>query len=449
MNVLLYAIIVILTQAFFWCLYKVLLSSTSSHSFSRFFLLASLVGSFFMPLLEFEYFPTQEADHLAIDARHTVLTQVENITDSFQVAEIPKSYSFEIILALTLFISISLLVRFLSRVIGIGSKASGEYMKVGSLKIFQSEDRSAYSFFNHLFIPDQVLKESLQHPVILHEAAHAKYFHSFDRLLVDFLTALFWFNPIIRIYKKSLIGIHEFQADADVLKKGVNHVSYQNLILNAVVSQQAVVSYFRKDLLKRRILMINNAKKYSIKRLISVLSLSALFIGLMSFRTENMSVMEDLGPWETLHIGTLDLINLWERPSIFPVDKSKKHRISSPFGLRSNPWNHGKDQFHYGMDISMAEGSEVYATADGVIVEARYFKNGYGNKVSIAHEGEEELVTSYAHLKSYIVVKGENVKKGDLIGYVGSTGKSRGPHLHYSVCRKGKYVNPMDFVKNY
>ena len=447
MNMLSYCAIVIFSQLFFWLLYVTILRNAASHGFSRFFLLASLVGSFFIPLLEFQYFAPAENPPVAVEAREIIFDQVALLAAPLQVTPIPEGHSVEVVILLMMLISALFFLRFLHRIVRIGSKLSGHHIRSKGLRIFRSEEPSAYSFFHFLFVPDQVFEAIPEHPVILHEAAHAQHLHSVDRLLTDFIAAIFWFDPIIRLYKRSLVGIHEFQADAAVIEKGIDHIAYQHLILNAAASNRAMVSHFQKDLIKRRIMMINSEKRFPFKRLASVLTLSLLFLGIMSFRAENMLVMKDLGPLQTLHAGIIDFDSFWERPSIFPVDRSKRHRISSHFGNRKDPWNKLKQQFHSGLDITIAEGSEVYATADGVVSEAHYYKEGYGNKVTIKHEGEEGISTSYAHLKSFIVVKGEKVKRGDVIGYVGSTGKSTAPHLHYAVCKGGKFVDPINFFE--
>ena len=98
---------------------------------------------------------------------------------------------------------------------------------------------------------------------------------------------------------------------------------------------------------------------------------------------------------------------------------------------------------HNGVDLAAAHGTPVYATADGRIGRAQWF-GSYGNYVQIEHGGE--LQTRYAHLSSYTVEAGEMVRKGDLIGYIGSTGRSTGPHLHYEVRVDGEPVDPIPYM---
>ena len=126
-------------------------------------------------------------------------------------------------------------------------------------------------------------------------------------------------------------------------------------------------------------------------------------------------------------------------PSLMPTDAT---RVSSMFGMREHPTLH-RYKPHKGIDLAAPRGTPVYATADGVVAKAQRFGT-YGNYIQIEHGGEIE--TRYAHLSGYVVASGEYVHKGELIGYVGSTGRSTGPHLHYEVRVDGQAVDPMPFL---
>ena len=110
--------------------------------------------------------------------------------------------------------------------------------------------------------------------------------------------------------------------------------------------------------------------------------------------------------------------------------------------MRNHPILRQRKQ-HNGVDLAAASGTPVYATADGMVEMAQYY-GSYGNYVQLGHGGS--LETRYAHLSSYTVAPGERVNKGDLIGYVGSTGRSTGPHLHYEVRVEGDPVNPVPYM---
>ena len=126
-------------------------------------------------------------------------------------------------------------------------------------------------------------------------------------------------------------------------------------------------------------------------------------------------------------------------PSRMPLDDA---RMSSDFGMRTHPVLGGR-RAHSGIDLAAPTGTPIYATADGYVSRANRFSS-YGNFVSIEHGAD--LQTRYAHLDSIVAKTGTRVRKGDLIGYVGSTGRSTGPHLHYEVRIAGEAVNPVPYM---
>ena len=126
-------------------------------------------------------------------------------------------------------------------------------------------------------------------------------------------------------------------------------------------------------------------------------------------------------------------------PKGFPVGGD----ISSPFGHRQHPMT-GKDDFHSGIDISTSPGNPVKATADG-IVSFSGWSGGSGNLIVLEHG--HGFSTFYAHNRKLNVRVGQKVKRGDVISYVGSTGDSTGPHVHYEIWKAGKPVNPRDYLK--
>jgi|WetSurMetagenome_2_1015567.scaffolds.fasta_scaffold128467_2 murein DD-endopeptidase MepM/ murein hydrolase activator NlpD len=126
-------------------------------------------------------------------------------------------------------------------------------------------------------------------------------------------------------------------------------------------------------------------------------------------------------------------------PSIAPT---VGHQMRG-FGMKYDPFT-GVQKFHSGIDISNRTGTPIYATADGTIQFAGHDGGGMGNMVTIDHGFG--LVTKYGHMSRIKAVVGQNVKRGTLIGYIGSTGYSTGPHLHYEVLKDGKSVNPLTYI---
>ncbi|MBA80450.1 MULTISPECIES: M23 family metallopeptidase [unclassified Leeuwenhoekiella] len=129
-------------------------------------------------------------------------------------------------------------------------------------------------------------------------------------------------------------------------------------------------------------------------------------------------------------------------PAIQPVANENLTRIASGYGYRSDPFTKER-KFHYGMDFTAPRGTPVYATGDGVVERADNNATGYGNHIRIDHG--YGYVSLYAHLYKYNVRPGQKVKRGDLIGFVGSTGRSEAPHLHYEIFKDGERINPINF----
>ncbi len=131
-------------------------------------------------------------------------------------------------------------------------------------------------------------------------------------------------------------------------------------------------------------------------------------------------------------------------PSIQPISNRDLTRIASGFGLRMHPI-YKILKMHKGMDFTAPVGTEIYATGDGVIEKVGW-TGGYGKTIMINHGYGYK--TRYAHCSKFKCKRGQKVKRGDLIGFVGNTGQSTGPHLHYEVFKNKKQINPVNFFFN-
>jgi len=129
-------------------------------------------------------------------------------------------------------------------------------------------------------------------------------------------------------------------------------------------------------------------------------------------------------------------------PTIQPVKNEDLTRVASGFGYRIDPFTKIRKK-HYGMDFTAKKGTPVYATGNGVVKRADNSSPGYGNHIRIDHGFG--YVSLYAHLSKYNVRRGQKVKRGDIIGYVGNTGRSIGPHLHYEIFKDNQKINPLNF----
>ena len=129
-------------------------------------------------------------------------------------------------------------------------------------------------------------------------------------------------------------------------------------------------------------------------------------------------------------------------PAIQPINNMNLTRVASGYGFRTDPFTKVR-KFHWGMDFTAPRGTPIYATGNGVVKRADNSSTGYGKHIRIDHG--YGYVSLYAHLYKYNVRVNQRVKRGDLIGFVGSTGRSEAPHLHYEIFKDGNRINPINF----
>lgn len=142
---------------------------------------------------------------------------------------------------------------------------------------------------------------------------------------------------------------------------------------------------------------------------------------------------------------TINQLNIYI-PSISPINPLKQTRISSEFGFRYHPIQH-KNIFHQGIDIAAKYGTPVHSTAAGIVGKIEASEDGYGKQIIVTHEFG--LQTQYAHLHTIMVQENQYIFKGEVIGFVGSTGSSTGSHLHYEVIKNNKKIDPFPFCSLY
>ncbi|KAB2869649.1 MAG: M23 family metallopeptidase [Bacteroidales bacterium] len=132
-------------------------------------------------------------------------------------------------------------------------------------------------------------------------------------------------------------------------------------------------------------------------------------------------------------------------PAIMPISNKDLTRVASSFGMRIHPF-YKVLKMHTGMDFTAPTGTEIYSTGDGVVKKIEFAQRGYGYHTVVDHGFGYE--TLYAHMSQIIVRPGQKVKRGTVIGYVGNTGTSVAPHLHYEVLRNGAPINPINYYFN-
>ena len=126
-----------------------------------------------------------------------------------------------------------------------------------------------------------------------------------------------------------------------------------------------------------------------------------------------------------------------------PLGYPMRGRITSAFGRRSDPFN-SRPAFHAGIDLKGPIGRKIKATADGIVKISSYDKNGFGNYVILRHGNGYETV--FGHMQKRLVKKGERVRRGQVVGLMGNTGRSTGAHVHFEVLRAGTPVDPKRYI---
>jgi murein DD-endopeptidase MepM/ murein hydrolase activator NlpD len=150
--------------------------------------------------------------------------------------------------------------------------------------------------------------------------------------------------------------------------------------------------------------------------------------------------LEEVTQQELLRVLRENRDTIASMPTVWPVEGF----LSSPFGVRSSAYS-GRGEFHKGLDLRARMGTPVVAPAKGIVSLAGG-DGAYGLSVEVQHS--RTISTNYAHLSRILAREGQQVKRGDIIGFVGNTGRSTGPHLHYEVKLNGVQVNPMRYILN-
>jgi murein DD-endopeptidase MepM/ murein hydrolase activator NlpD len=208
--------------------------------------------------------------------------------------------------------------------------------------------------------------------------------------------------------------------------------------IEPIVKTNFIVKPIIHDSVSKKII-IDSASKISdstrLKLLKKVLALEAMHITKAKDYTDLAIVVNNM---------SIESPNFEYVPGIIPLKPGTYRRISSHFGMRFHPIRK-VNKMHFGMDVSANIGTPVYATASGYVEIASAHQAGYGNMVKVHHPFGFQTI--YGHLKTFVCNKGQQITRGQLLGYVGSTGLSTGPHLHYEIVKNGLRIDPIEFVE--
>ena len=296
----------------------------------------------------------------------------------------------------------------------------------------QSNQSDAYttgSLVPRIIIPCEVHpKSETLRAMLAHECAHIARWDDLFILFSQFVMSIFFFHPLVWMARKMLIETREMAVDRMVLTHevvGMRDYAFA-LINTASRSPQPGFSLpfsAKKRFLKNRLLAMKGITTMKMRNviLITLITIPLLSISWVLPQSDQTSPSEQ------------------EPGFILPVDGA---RLTSSFGKRMHPIKK-KELDHGGIDLAGKTGTPVMATANGIISSAK-FEKGWGNTIRMEHEGKYASV--YAQLDKILVQVNQTVKQGDIIGQVGSSGNSTGPHLHFEIRHNGKRVNPADFI---
>lgn len=439
-NMILYLIQVATVFSVLYLLYSVFLKKLTFHNVNRLVLLLLQPVSLIIPFSN-NLFPSITSKLIEVPLFEQANLDIFN--QPLQVIEQPlidSSFNYSTVLIAIYWLVFSVfLIRFLATVIHLlVLKSRSKTLKKNGYKLVISKVPEIFSYFNWVFIPVDKI-EDYDKQIIEHEKTHVQLKHSFDVVLTEVYIAFFWFNPLLYFYRKSLKAVHEFQADKGVLQNGVKTSQYLQLLMKSleVSKPNNLYNYFNQPILKKRVTMMTKPKSNGLSQLKYILLLPVCALLVSAFTSPSM------GNNKYMNIIIVpEFLNT--PPSGYPVQNASKNDISSFFGEKSKRQNNKTNVVHTGVDIKAKIGTPVFATADGTIATAS-MEGDWGNLVIITHTDGYE--TWYAHLNGFNSSENQEVKKGDVIGYVGITGKSSGPHLHYEVKQNGKPLDPLDYIE--
>jgi len=297
------------------------------------------------------------------------------------------------------------------------------------------------------------LNEAEWECVLRHELAHLRRRDIPANLLAGMLASIHWFNPLVWYGLSRMRAAQESACDASVLRSpGLKETYAASLIkllehgVSRRIAPGAVGFFGHKKQIKRRMIMIRDyrpAKKKTAFVGISVLALTAVLLLPSAFAADKPDNPAPPAPSAAASPSPAELPareagddKTGVRPKLVLKLDGK---MTSPYGERVHPVS-GKKTLHDGIDIAGKKGTPVPAAASGTIVLAKA-DSARGNVVAIGHDAVWS--TEYRHLDKLGVKEGDRVEAGDIIGWMGSTGQSTGPHLHYSVLENGEYVDPV------
>lgn len=442
-NMIIYIFQVSVIFSVFYLVYKLVFSKFTFHTINRVLLLSVLPVSLVLPWVASVFPHTITTSVIEIPSlfenmhSSTITTPLFN-TETYQES-ITANYMIEILFAIYSLGVLIGLFRFYKSIrhLFILKNHNISVKKEGHTLVF-ADITSIFSYFQWIFVPQKAQYDPL---IMVHERAHIQLRHTIDLIIAELYIIIFWCNPIVYLYRKSLKSVHEFQADAFVLKKEVKTSRYLELVLHSLELKNTdrLYSYFNTPILKKRINMMTKTTSRAYLKVTYALLIPVCLLLVFAFTKPPT--------FDTSIIGVTEIFeSTIETPTfLFPIQNSSKEHITAFFDVKIKDPISKTTKTHTGIDIKAKIGTPIIATEDGMIAFASG-KKAWGNLIVITHDQGYE--TWYAHLKSFAIKEKQYVAKGDIIGYVGTTGNSTGPHLHYELKKNHKSLNPMAYFEN-
>jgi len=436
MSILVYLIKVNLALVLCWALYRVAFRKLTFFQWNRIYLLASVVLSLILPLLRLQLKTTLVA---AADIGGIDWTYLDHLASSpVLLNQSAEAWSPGTVLLLVYFaIALTFLLRSGLRIRRLlRSTGSSRRVQKGRIKVYiHEQSMGSFTLFRRIYL-DRYSFESQSRYVLKHEMAHAVQLHSFDLLFMEFVRALLWFNPFAYVLLRYVRENHEYLADRYAHGDRNSLVEYLECLKAETIRYFAPVpaSYFKSSTIKKRIIMLTNhtSNQRNKWRYLGIIPMLAIMLVLFHTPASQSRALPAAAPF-FLEDGI---------PAHFPLPEKFMGIISWGYDKEAIHPISKKLMTHKGIDVPAPTGTPVYAAGGGVVKKAEMV-DGWGKLIVLEHAAG--YTTFYAHLDEINVETGVKVAEGELIGKVGNTGQSTGPHLHYEVRIKGEHVNPADY----
>ena len=423
-----------------YVVYLLFFSRLTYHKINRVILLAIPVMSLLLPFSDI-YFEFKSPVIIELTNAQFTLDNFEEYAGQISGTAVSKDISFSFQTALFILYLVVMLI-FLFRILFSVVKIIRISKSSISLNtnIIVADVETVFSFHKHIFIPEKEINNI--HPKIIeHEMVHIKHRHTYDRILTELYIAFFWLNPLVYLFRKSVKSIHEFTADQEVVRGDISPSEYLTLLSQTFYCKHSsfIHSYFNHSLIKKRIDMISKTKSSRFNYLKYVVILPVIALLLLAFSSKTNTGLSTLSLTET----SANVFKNSTPPNLFPVANGTIEDITHTYGKKFTFPGEKNSKMHGGIDIRGKIGTNIIATGDGIITKASAEKD-WGNLIIVSHPGGYS--TWYAHLQNFNIKEGQQVSKGDVIGFLGNTGKSTGPHLHYEIRQNDKRLDPIDII---